>query len=304
MSTIFIQISSYRDPELKPTILNALEKASGKNEIYFGIHVSYLDESEIDIPNVPNLKYVTSKAPENVGVGIGRYIAHQFYNNQDYYLQCDSHTRFVDNWDEIAINSVLNYQSQGIKKPLLTMYPSNYWYLDETFTETSSDLLDQDYKTIISFDQKPEEFKKLRIPSQTAVPAEGSIFTRSISAGSLFTVKPFMAPNKDMAFWGEEIIMAARAYTHGYDLVVPEKQYLYHLYYNHEKPEMNRRKIFWHDFPEEFEKMNTESRKIVYKILLEELIGDGYLGTERTLSEYGKFAGLDFLHGEVIENCK
>lgn len=303
MSSIFVQISSYRDPELKPTVLDAINKSSGKHKINFGLHISYLDESEIDVPDISNIKYTTSKAPQNVGVGIGRYIAHQFYNNEDFYFQCDSHSRFVENWDEIAINSILNYQSQGINKPLLTMYPANYWYKDETFSETSSDLLDPDYKTIISFTQKPEDFKKLRIPSQTAVPANGSIFTRSISAGSLFTVGPFMAPNKEMAFWGEEIVMAARAYTHGYDLVVPEKQYLYHLYYNHEKPELNRRKIFWQDFPKEYEIMNAESRKIVYKTLLEETIGEGYLGSERTLAEYGRFAGLDFLHGEVIENC-
>ncbi len=288
MSKIFIQISSYRDPELKPTILDAIGKSSGKHELFFGLHISYLDESEIDVPDIPNIKYVTSKAPKNVGVGIGRYIAHQFYRGQDFYLQCDSHTRFVENWDEVAINSVLNYQSQGIKKPLLTMYPANYWYTDETFNDIKTDLLDPEYKTIVSFHQDPESFKKLRIPSQTAMPANGSIFTRSISAGSLFTVGPFMAPNKDMAFWGEEIIMAARAYTHGYDLVVPDRQYLYHLYYNHENAEINRRKIFWHDFPNEFEEMNIRSRAIVYKTLVEGTIGDGYLGSERTIDEFGR----------------
>jgi hypothetical protein len=303
MASIFIQISSYRDPELKPTILDAISKSSGKHKLNFGVHVSYLEKSEIAIPNLENVKYVVSKAPENVGVGIGRYIAHQFYNNEDFYLQCDSHSRFVENWDEIAINSVLNYQIQGIKKPLLTMYPANYWYLDETFTDIETDLFKPDYTTIISFHQKPEEFKLKRIPSQTAMPSNGSIFTRSISAGSLFTVGPFMAPNKEMAFWGEEIIMAARAYTHGYDLVIPDKQYLYHLYYNHDNPELNRRKIFWHDFPKEFEEMNARSQEIVYKTLVEGTVGDGYLGTERTISEYGVFAGLDFLHGEIIDNC-
>lgn len=303
MAKIFIQISSYRDPELKPTILDAIGKSSRNHELYFGLHISYLDESEIDVPDIPNIRYVTSKAPKNVGVGIGRYIAHQFYNGQDFYLQCDSHTRFVENWDEVAINSVLNYQAQGIKKPLLTMYPANYWYTDETFNDIKTDLLDPEYKTIVSFHQDPDSFKKLRIPSQTAMPANGSIFTRSISAGSLFTVGPFMAPNKDMAFWGEEIIMAARAYTHGYDLVVPDRQYLYHLYYNHENAEINRRKIFWHDFPNEFEEMNIRSRAIVYKTLVEGTTGDGYLGSERTIEEFGRFAGLDFIHGEVIENC-
>jgi hypothetical protein len=303
MARIFIQISSYRDPELKPTILDAIGKSSGKHSLSFGIHISYLDKTEIDIPDIPNIKYIASKAPENVGVGIGRHLAHQFYNNEDFYFQCDSHSRFVQDWDEIAINSILNYQSQGINKPLLTMYPANYWYKDNTFEDIETDLFNPDYCTTISFHQKPEDFKRLRIPSQTAMPANGSIFTKSISAGSLFTVGPFMSPNKEMAFWGEEIIMAARAYTHGYDLVIPEKQYLYHLYYNHDKPELNRRKIFWVDFPNEFESMNARSREIVYKTLVEETIGDGYLGRERSLSEYAKFAGLDFLHGEVVEPC-
>ena len=60
MAKIFIQISSYRDPELKPTILDAIGKSSRNHELYFGLHISYLDESEIDVPDIPNIRYVTS----------------------------------------------------------------------------------------------------------------------------------------------------------------------------------------------------------------------------------------------------
>ena len=303
MTSVFVNISSYRDAELKPTILDIVQKSSGNHQINFGIHICYLDESEIDLPDIPNIKYITSKVPENVGVGIGRYLAHQFYDNEDFYFQCDSHSRFVDGWDEILIHSLLDYKIQGISKPLLTMYPSNYWYTDETFTEIDADKSDPSYRTNISFNEKPEEFKSLRIPSQLAVPCGDNIFTKSVSAGSIFTVGPFMAPNKDMAFWGEEIIIAARAYTHGYSLMVPSRQFMYHLYYNWNKPEINRRKLFWQDFPNEFEEMNKKTRELVYSILTEELIGDGLLGTERTLSDYELFTGLNFKTGEVIENC-
>jgi hypothetical protein len=303
MSSIFVSISSYRDQELTPTILDIIEKSSGKHKINFGVHISYLNKSEINILDIPNVKYIKSKAPKNVGVGAGRYMSHQFYDGEDFYLQCDSHSRFVKNWDEIAIESIILYQNNGIEKPLLTMYPSNYWYKDMSFYEIETDQMDPSYRTNISFHEKPEDFKSLRIPSQMAVDNKGSIFTKSISAGCVFTVGPFMAPNKDMAFWGEEIIMAARAYTHGYDLVVPTQQFMYHLYYNWSKPDINRRKIFWQDFPELFETMNKKSREIVYKILTEGLVGDGLLGTERTLDEYGVFAGLDFVNGEVLENC-
>lgn len=303
MSTIFVSISSYRDQELKPTILDIVKKSSGNHEIRFGVHISYLEESEIDLPDLPNIKYVASRVPENIGVGSGRYISHNFYNNEDFYLQCDSHSRFIKNWDEIAISSILDYQSHGISKPLLTMYPANYWYKDLTFTEIETDTMDISYRTNISFKEKPEDFKNLRIPSQLAVPCENNIFTKSVSAGCIFTVGPFMAPNKDIAFWGEEILMAARAYTHGYDLMVPKQQFMYHLYYNWKNPEINRRKIFWQDFPDKFESMNKSSRDLIYMVLTEGLVGEGLLGIERTLSEYGIFAGLDFKNGEVLENC-
>ena len=49
--------------------------------------------------------------------------------------------------------------------------------------------------------------------------------------------------------------------------------------------------------------MNKKTRELVYSILTEELIGDGLLGTERTLSDYELFTGLNFKTGEVIENC-
>jgi hypothetical protein len=303
MSNIFVNMAAYRDFELTPTVVNAIENSSGKHKINFGIHMSYLEESEINIPNLSNVKYTTSKVPENIGVGMGRYLAHQFYNEEDFYFQCDSHSRFFKNWDQIAINSILKYQIEGIQKPLLTMYPGNYWYKNNDFIEIEFDMSNPKDTTTISFHEKPEDFKLLRIPSQTAIASRNSIFTKSVSGGSIFTLGPFISPNKEMAFWGEEIMTAARAYTHGYDLMLPDQQYLYHLYYNHKNPEINRRKIVWEDFPEQFEKINNKARGIVYKTFTENIVGDGYLGTERTLSEYELFSGLNFTSGEIFENC-
>ena len=128
-----------------------------------------------------------------------------------------------------------------------------------------------------------------------------NIFTKSISAGSVFTVAPFIEPNKHMAFWGEEIMMAARAYTNGFDLVLPDEQYLYHLYYNHKSPvDFNRRKILWNDYPVEFQELDKISKELVYKTLTEGIQGEMFLGTERTLADYGVFAGLDFVTGEIV----
>ena len=47
--------------------------------------------------------------------------ANSLYNGEEYYLQVDSHSQFVDNWDEILINQL---ESLSCAKPVLTGYPS------------------------------------------------------------------------------------------------------------------------------------------------------------------------------------
>jgi len=306
MASIFVQIAAYRDLEVTPTILDAIKQSSGNHTINFGVHTVYVDESEINVPDLPNVKHAESKAPENIGLGIGRALAHQFYDGEDYYLQCDSHSRFVKGWDEIAIHSVLNYQIQGIGKPLLTMYPANYWYPSLTAKYVEKDFLLKGHLSNISFHENPDQFRATRIPLQTAMGPlkDENRFVKSVSGGSIFTVGGFLPFNTDIAFYGEEIWLAARAYTHGYDMLVPDEQYMYHLYYNHDKPaEINKRKILWNDYQAEFEALDLISKALIFKTLTEGTTGEMLLGTDRTIAEYGVYAGLDFVNGEIVENC-
>ncbi len=306
MASIFVQIAAYRDLEVTPTILDAIKQSSGNHTINFGVHTVYVDESEINVPDLPNVKHAESKAPENIGLGIGRALAHQFYDGEDYYLQCDSHSRFIKGWDEVAIHSVLNYQIQGIHKPLLTMYPANYWYPSATAKYVEKDFLQIGHLSNISFHENPDQFRATRIPLQTAMGPlkDENRFVKSVSGGSIFTVGGFLPFNTDIAFYGEEIWLAARAYTHGYDMVVPDEQYMYHLYYNHDKPaEINKRKLLWSDYTDEFNALDKISKDLIFKTLTEGTTGEMLLGTDRTIADYGLFAGLDFVNGEIIDNC-
>ena len=305
MASIFVQIAAYRDFEVTPTILDAIKQSSENHTINFGVHTVYVDESEINVPNLPNVKHAESKAPENIGLGIGRALAHQFYNGEDYYLQCDSHSRFVEGWDEIAIHSILDYQIQGMLKPLITMYPANYWYPSLNATHVDKDNIENNNLTEISFYENPNQFKEIKIPSQTAISLKDkNQLIKSVSGGSIFTVDGFLPFNTEIAFYGEEIWLAARAFTHGFDIVVPKKQYMYHLYYDHTKPaEINKRKLLWADFPNEFTELDKISKALIYKTFTEGTTGEFLLGTERTILEYGLYAGLDFVNGGLIENC-
>jgi len=300
MASIFIQIAAYEDFELPKTMLDAVAKSSGKHVICFGVHNTYLNNSEIFIPLVPNMRMQESKAPENIGVGKSRYIANKLYAGQDYYLQVDSHTRFYPGWDDELIRNILELQAKGVAKPLLSAYPAAYSYNDKLQEHCDWDRS----VTSISFSEFPDNFTNTLIPSQLAVTSIGKIRQTSISAGFIFTLGEYakIEVNQKIAFWGEEILTAARAFTHGFDLYIPDQQYIYHLYYDHTAVfQKNMRRHIWKDFPEEYARLDSESKTEVYDILSTKRIGPDALGTERTLDEYGLWAGLDFKNRKVID---
>lgn len=307
MSSIFIQIPSYRDLELSKTIFSAFKNASQENNINFGISNVVLSEKEIYIPtNLPNfarLKSAISLAPMNIGVQQSRKIANDFYDGEDYYLQVDSHMRFEKNWDIYLISLIKRYQKANFKKPLLSTYPPGYYY-DESLFEQFSPL---DNVNVISFLEDKSKFEKTYIPSQLAISVNPECFyTASVSAAFIFTLGAFakIIPNEKIAFWGEEILTAARAYTHGFDLLLPTRSCLWHLYYDHSKSvQENARYHVWKDFPEKWRQLEKETNQELNRIFINKVIGESELGSERTLEAYGEYAGLDFVNKKVVQ-CK
>jgi hypothetical protein len=291
MSTIFVQIASYQDHELEPTILDCIEKLSGDHEIHFGVALCYCEDT-ISVPDVPNLKIIKSQAPNNLGVGIARFLANSLYDNEDYYLQVDSHTRFIENWDREIVNCYEYYKENGLN-PVITTYPARYWYEDNILK------LDENMSvTYIDFKHDDNElFKSKKFLHQTAKPNQlDNLFTKSVSGGSIFSSGKISSiePNKVMFNWGEEMIYAIRLFTHGYDLVLPQKQYLYHLYYDHENVEGNKRNLSGKDFPELSQEIYDNSFNEVKRIIEGNVVGDQELGTERTLEDYAYYAQIEF----------
>ena len=302
MASVFVQIASYHDFELGKTILHAIKQSSKKHDIHFGVFNCYYQNNDIYIPKVDNLKIIEKQAPDGIGVGRSRNIANSLYDGEDYYIQIDSHTRFKENWDDFLILEIKRYQEEGIKKPLLTTYPGTYRYNDSL-----EEVVDWgDNVNAIYLGDDPQQFKNNLIPGQRAVPTEGSILNKSISAGFIFTLGEFADTdfNDNIAFWGEEIFIAAQSWTRGFDLMIPSIQQIFHLYYDHEHPmQRSGRRHVWKDFVQEFNDLDLKSKAEIKRIFKEEVVGKNALGAERTLKEYGTFAGLDFVTGEVIQNC-
>jgi len=302
MSSIFIQIPSYRDFELQKTIDDCIVKSSGDNTINFGVHNCVAFEGEVSVAERPNVLIHTSIAPNNIGLQKARYIANEFYNDEDYYLQIDSHMRFVKDWDEICIDAINQYQKMGVQKPLVTQYPQSYGYLEngKELYETTNGF----YQCGIWFGENTKKFQETLIPTQTAKAIHQDCgYIKSVSGGSIFTLGEFakIKPNPKIAFWGEELLIAARAFTHGFDLVMPFRHTMFHLYHSGQPFHKVRRHHAWRDYPELWEKLDAESKQEYRQIFENNIIGEFALGSERPLSEYEEFAGLDFKNKKVLD---
>lgn len=241
------------------------------------------------------------KAPEGIGLGITRNLTNNLYDGEDYYLQIDAHTRFDKNWDDLLIQYVEQFKSCGVEKPLISTYPGIYKY-DENLTE----IVERPFSpNFISFKLNgPEQFAENLIPKQTAVPGTTDVTQSSISGGYIFTTGDFhtVGYNDKVAFWGEEILIAAMAWTRGYDLLIPPRVLLYHLYFDLKADlQRNGRRHVWKDFPELWGQMDVISKKEVNDILSTGRVGPQALGSQRTLEEYGIYAGLDFKNRIVTQ---
>lgn len=294
MSSIFINIAGYHDYEIVKTIEDLIDKSSKQNDLKFGIHCVFEEKDIIGVPKLENINYISSKAPQNLGPALGRYLAHTLYDNEDYYLVIDSHTRVDEGWDVSFINDVEYYKDLGFKKPLLTAYPTTYWY-ENGIEKRSPGKHDPQNIRFTSYDS--DSLRSIVLGGSRHAVYADSIHQHSIAGGFCFGPGPFIDFNKDISF-SEEFIVGAMLYTNGYDLLVPRSLMVYHYYNAPEKgsfEEFNRRSVW--DYEPNLEvlyKQVGDTNNTILKIVSEQLTGKNLLGSERSLEDYGNFLGLDF----------
>lgn len=294
MSSIFINIAGYHDYEIVKTIEDLIDKSSKQNELRFGIHSVFEEEDTIGVPKLDNIKYISSKAPNNLGPALGRYIAHSLYDNEDYYFVIDSHTRVDKDWDIAFINDIEYYKDLGFDKPLLTAYPTMYWY-ENGIEKKYSGKKDPQNIRFTSYDS--DSLRSIVLGGSREAIYDDSIHQHSIAGGFCFGPGPFIDFNKNIAF-SEEFIVGAMLYTNGYDLLIPRSLMVYHYYNAPEKgsfEEFNRRSV-WDYEPnlEILHKQLGDTNNTIIKIVSERLTGKNLLGSERSLEDYGNFLGLNF----------
>ncbi len=301
MSKIFIQVAAYRDPQLIPTIKNAIENAKYPENLVWSIARQFHPDDKFDdlseFEDNPNFKILNIPYEESLGVCWARNLTQQLYDGEEYTLQIDSHMRFAKNWDDELIYMIKNLQNNGYKKPLLTGYVS-------------------------SFDPDNDPAGRVMVPWQMGfdrfIP-EGAIFflpetipnwetlgspvpARFYSAHFCFTLGQFAVEvqhDPTYYFHGEEISIGVRAYTHGYDLFHPHKVLIWHEYTRKGRTKQ------WDD-DKTWATKNVNSHLRNRKLF--SMDGEKYdendfgifgFGNERTLRDYEKYAGILFENRSV-----
>ena len=109
-------------------------------------------------------------------------------------------------------------------------------------------------------------------------------------------------------FRNEEVCLAARAYTHGWDVYSPTKTLLYHYYYV--PTESEKRSLHWDDnsnwqdltrqSEERYQHLLCRKTEDISSDSLQEIDKYG-LGDTRSLEDYERYCGIDFAK-QVFQN--
>ena len=205
-------------------------------------------------------------------------------------MQIDSHMRFVPEWDRVALEMLEECPSE---KAVLSTYPIPYEPPDKLSEDAIVTILPKffDRHRVLAFksaSKAPKDSPK--DPQPSAFVAAGLLF----GPGQIIDDARY---DPHIYFQGEEITLAARLWTHGWDIYSPSKVIAYHDYTN--RPDRVRH---WKD-EVDWAKLNTISVARVRHLLGVEAsddqevlvdMDDYGLGTARSLAEYEAFSGIGF----------
>ena len=272
---IFISIASYRDPDTQKTIDSLISRADKPDNL----RICVIEQNDItdefrvksNLPRVRVMRNIKAKGP-----AWARFLASTLWSGEEYYLQIDSHMTFIQHWDTIIIKDINKLTN---KRTVLTCYPPA--------TLPKDDIPVCSITNNWNFDQHNHIIAVGSILPAQEFPQPG-VF---VSAGFLFfRAQPFLEeipfdPNLKYLFQGEEILLSARLYTHGYKVYHPSRSVCCHDYIRKDRPKV------WTNNPDFWANNSVVVRR--YRYLTHQLknvegpvpnlYGEGYI---RTIQEW------------------
>lgn len=292
---IFVQIASFRDPQLVPTLKSMIDMSTHPENLRIGICNQYNPSDEFNLDEYRDdtrFRIIDVLDVDSKGACWARNLIQQSYSGETYTLQIDSHMRFEKDWDSEMIGMIKQLQDKGYEKPLLTGYVSSF-----NPENDPQERVREPWR--MSFDRFIPEGAVFFLPETIPNWREMTepVPSRFYSAHFCFTLGQFCVEvqhDDKYYFHGEEISVGVRAYTWGYDLFHPHKVLVWHEY-----TRSNRLKQW--DIDNDWVNKNNSSHLRNRKLF--SMDGEVYnpdefgiygFGNIRSLEDYERYAGLRF----------
>lgn len=297
---IFISIASYRDPQCSITLMDLLTKTNKPENLVIVIcqQNDTADDECINIDKINSLqktgaeiKLIRLLSKDARGPCWARFLIQQYWSGEQYFLQIDSHTRFVDKWDTICIKNLKQARkNSGNKNICLTNYVS-------TFNINTNEIEINPLRGPLYIESIDQDDGFFRYNSQyinhMSKPQESIGWSGcfSFSSSKIMIDAPY-DPFTPFLFFGEEMDIFARLYTRGWLMYVPKDPVCFTMF------DRSYRKTFW-EHPDQEKTVYLSKLRLYYKfglynpeqaaLLPKEIIKqlDNYsLGTKKTFDEF------------------
>lgn len=306
-ATIFVQIASYRDPECEATLRDLLRKAAAPERISIGLCLQNQPEDEPhcgigDLADDPRLRLIQRRAADSRGVCWARSLVQGLWQGEDFSLQLDSQMRFEPDWDQQLL---LSWQECGDPRAILSCYPNGFQPPDQR------DRASLPLMAALAFNEdglpRFQAINRFKLPEQRPVrPVPGAFISGGMifGPGQMISDVPY---DPYLYFYGEEVTLAARLWTAGYNIYNPNRLAVYHLY----KTAATAAHTHWSDHSHwwQHNQLALERAKHLLGMApsptdaaLQE-IGRFGLGRQRSLEEYQAWSGLDFQAAQIADHA-
>ena len=299
MNKILVHLPAYREPELIPTIKDALAHAKYPERIVFGICRQYNPDDTFDnvdeYRNNPQFKIDDVLYTEAKGLPYARARINAMITDETYVLQLDSHHRFAQDWDDTLEQMHIGLEKEGYK-PILTGYLPLY----SPKTDPIGRSMEPWQQQFACFYPHGTIFiRPGALPGwQTLTKPVPSRFISGHFAFARVEWAKEIKHDPVIYFSGEELNLTVRSFTHGYDLFHPHKIVIWHATMREERGGI----LLWDDYTkrgQDFWSHQQAGWKRIRTLLRTEENPDidltGYdVGTKRSIRDFEKYAGFHF----------
>lgn len=297
-SRIFVSVASYRDKLCGATLASMFAMARNPARVFAGVYEQNADESEscvggpvasdVALKWRSNVRLVTVGADQAKGPCAARYRCSLLLRDEPVFLQVDSHTEFARDWDVGAVRMLREVPGAAHGAVVISTYPLN---CDAGWEKSGIPVIDK------------AKYGGGWVTFEATIrdgAVDGAVVpSRQIGGGFMMCVADVVRrvpfdPGLDGVFNGEELGYTARLFTHGIDVVAPQRNLVCHRYFYQEH------RVPWNDRPDWNKGTNGNER--VDSLLLgknEDQFGKYGMGTARSLSDFWAHVNIDYANKTV-----